>query len=222
MNNSQSPSATKAKLNVQPLKALRYNTGKLDMSKVVAPPYDVIKGEKQQKLYDLSPYNCVRLILNQKEAGDNDQNNIYTRAKDFFVKWQKEEILVREKEPGFYVYKQTFTDPATGETKNRSALLARVKTEPFEKGLIIPHEKTLKGPRADRMNLIRSVEAGLSPVFGLYQDPGDEVGTVIQSQTTGKALFEVKDEDGILHALYLISDKTTITQLHELMPDSGL
>ncbi|HQB93646.1 MAG TPA: DUF1015 domain-containing protein [Candidatus Omnitrophota bacterium] len=208
---------TKPFLDCQPMRAWRYNTNRLDISNVIAPPYDVISPEKQQKLCDRSPYNVVRLILNQKGAADNDQNNTYTRARDLLKDWQEKSILIREDEPSFYVYRQTFKDPVSGQTKNRSALLGRIRLQPFENGIIVPHEKTLRGPKADRMNLIRMVKTNLSPVFGLYKDEGYQVRGLVQDPLNSRSVFQAADDEGIVHSLSAISDPDIIAKLHAAM-----
>lgn len=217
MNPTQADPKSKLIFNCQPFRAWRYNTQRVKMSDVIAPPYDVISPEKQQKFYEKSPHNVIRLILNKKEPADTDANNNYTRARDFLMEWQKKGILTREDEPCFYVYRQTFTDPLSGQQKHRFALLGRVKLEPFEKGIIIPHEKTLKGPREDRMKLLRMVKTNLSPIFGLYKDDGFEVRGLIQDPINSKSLFEAGDDDGILHTLWAISDSDIVSKLHKAM-----
>jgi uncharacterized protein (DUF1015 family) len=215
MKSPQTSTDGKRQLDFQPFKAWRYNTGSVDVSTVLAPPYDVISSEKQQKLYDRSPYNCIRLILNKKDPADTDQVNGYTRARDTFQAWQKQGILIQETEPCFYVYRQTFKDPATGAVKNRSALLGRVRLEPFEKGIIVPHEKTLSGPKVDRMKLLKTVQTNFSPVFGLYEDKGQEVGKLIQDPRNSKAVFEAEDDDGVLHTLCAVKDPAILAKLHQ-------
>ncbi len=204
-------------LNFQPFHAWRYNTDIVDVTAVLAPPYDVISEEKQQKLYERSLYNSIRLILNKKEETDSDTQNAYTRARDAFAAWQKENILIQEKTPSFYLYRQTFKDPSTGELKNRSAILGRVKLEPFEKGIIVPHEKTLSGPKADRMKLLKTVKINLSPVFGLFQDSDLSVGKIIQSQDAGEKLFEVEDDDGVFHAMFVIKKPAVVENLQKTL-----
>ena len=217
MNSPQASTASKANLDFQPLKAWRYNTDRVNISTVLAPPYDVISPEKQQKLYDRSPFNCIRLILNKKDPADTDQSNSYTRARDAFKAWQEQGILIQEKEPCFYVYRQTFKDPATGSVKNRSALLGRVRLEPFEKGIIVPHEKTLSGPKADRMRLLKTVQTNFSPVFGLYKDEGLQVGVIIQDPMNSKTVFEAEDDDKITHKLLAIEDADILVKLHNAL-----
>lgn len=200
-----------------PFRAWRYNADRVDIATVIAPPYDVISSERQNKLYEKSAFNCVRLILNKKEASDNEKSNSYTRARDLFQDWQKKEILIREDEASFYVYRQTFKDPVSGVQKSRFALLGRVRLEPFEKGIIIPHEKTLRGPREDRMKLLRAVQTNFSPVFGLYKDDGYEVRSLIQDPMNSKALFEAEDDDKVVHSLWVIQDADILVKLHEIL-----
>ncbi|MDD5226269.1 MAG: DUF1015 domain-containing protein [Candidatus Omnitrophica bacterium] len=204
-------------LDFQPFKAWRYNTECVKVSEVLAPPYDVISQEKQKKLYENSPFNCIRLILNKKDPTDTDQSNAYTRARDTFQDWQKQGVLIQEQEPCFYVYRQTFKDPVTQSTKNRFALLGRVRLEPFEKGIIVPHEKTLRGPKEDRMRLLRTVQTNFSPVFGLYKDKGFEVRSLIQDPMNSKPLFEAEDDDKIVHTLWAIEDADILAKLHKAL-----
>ena len=204
-------------LDFQPFRAWRYNTKRVKVSAVLAPPYDVISPEKQQKLYENSPFNCIRLILNKKDPADTDQSNVYTRARDTFQEWQKQGILIQEQKPCFYVYRQTFKDPVTHSTKNRFALLGRVRLEPFEKDIIIPHEKTLRGPKEDRMRLLRTVRTNFSPVFGLYKDKGFEVRSIIQDPMNSSAVFEAEDDDKIVHTLWAIEDPDILAKLHKAL-----
>ncbi len=214
MKTAQASAGSRTKLDFQPFKAWRYDPARVDVSTVLAPPYDVISSEKQQKLYDRSLYNCIRLILNKKDPSDNDKINGYTRARDAFQEWQKQGILTQEKEPSFYIYRQTFKDPATGEVKNRSALLGRVRLEPFEKGIIVPHEKTLSGPKVDRMRLLKTVQTNFSPVFGLYKDQDSKVGSVICDPKSATPIFEAEDDDKILHTLLVVKDPVLVEKLH--------
>ena len=186
MNSSSTSNQKKTMLQCEPFKAWRYNPETIDIKKAIAPPYDVISPEKQKKLYETAPYNCIRLILNKKEDSDNEKSNIYTRARDFFKKWCEEKTLIQDEKSCYYIYRQSFKEPGCDTKKERYALLSRVKLESFDKGIIIPHEKTLKGPRADRMNLLKTAGTIFSPVFGLYEDTGLEMVKIIQSHIKNK------------------------------------
>lgn len=205
-------------LDVKPFRAYRYNPSRVDFKKVIAPPYDVISPAKQDHLYGLSPFNVVRLILNKKEPADNDTFNTYSRAAEAFNSWVQEQVFMRDDNPCFYVYRQSYKAP-DGKVRERTALLGKIKVEPFEKGLIIPHEITLKGPRADRMNLIKKIHTNLSPVFGLYKDQGGETHKLISSAAQGKPVFDLVDEDGIGQTMWVVSDHKLCQQISESFKD---
>src|SRR5262249_32023597 len=125
---------------IRAFRAFRYNLGRVgSLSDVVAPPYDVIDARLQQALYDRSPYNVVRLILNKEHPGDNERESRYTRAARSLRDWQIEDVLNQDSAPGLYVYPQDFE--VEGQRFTRRGFLARVRLEPFGAGRIYPHEE---------------------------------------------------------------------------------
>ncbi|MCB9799953.1 MAG: DUF1015 domain-containing protein [Candidatus Omnitrophica bacterium] len=195
--------------------AYRYNAQKIDVQQVIAPPYDVISPAYQEKLYQKSPYNCIRLILNREENGDNPSNNRYTRARGFFQKWQDEQVLSKENAPVFYLYQQTFKDLMSGEVKTRTSLFGRLRLEPFDKGIVIPHEKTLSKPKQDRMNLLKEIKANLSPVFGLYEDPAAEIKSLFEPVLASKSEIDVTDDEGVRHLIWLIEEPSSVEKIQQ-------
>jgi uncharacterized protein (DUF1015 family) len=149
-----------------PFRGLRYNPARQnDISAVLSPPYDIINRFEQAALYEASPYNAIRLELN-RAIGDER----YHEARYTFDRWQKEEVLIREEQPVFYLYRQTFEVEGLG-TLTRSGFIGLMKVEHFSKGRILPHERTLSGPKTDRSKLIETTKANFSPIFSLYNDP---------------------------------------------------
>ena len=193
--------------NFKPFPAWRFNPEKNPIKDVIAPPYDVIKGEGQDALYERSPYNCIRLILNKITDQDTDEDNRYTRARDFFKEWSDQSVLIQDEEPSFYLYKQTFKHPETNEQKSRYAILGALKLEPFENEVVIPHEKTLAGPKEDRLKLIKTTEANYEPIFGLYDDPEQNIASIYSGITSTEPLFDVHDEQGIQQTIWKVSDQ---------------
>ena len=154
---------------VRPFRGVRYDVAQVGtLSDVVAPPYDVIDPALQDRLYQASPYNVIRLELNRAEPGDSDAENRYTRAAGFLRTGCAQGILRTDDHPSLYVYEQTFE--VEGQTHTRKGFLARVRLEPFGQGKIFPHEQTLAGPKADRLALYQATGFNLSPIFGLYPD----------------------------------------------------
>src|SRR5215471_18521352 len=90
-----------------PFRALRYDPSKVKISDVVIQPYDKISPAMQDRYYKSSPYNLVRVILGKPEAGDNDQQNVYTRAAANLERWRSEGVVVADADPSIYRYTQT-------------------------------------------------------------------------------------------------------------------
>jgi len=89
-----------------PFKGLTYNKEKIKKpDDVMSPPYDIISDEMQKNLYNKHPQNFVRLILGKINTNDSNDNNRYTRAKEFYDLWQKEKILMESITPAIYPYK---------------------------------------------------------------------------------------------------------------------
>ncbi len=99
-----------------PFRALRYDPTAVNMADVVTQPYDKIDSAMQERYYNLSPYNLVRVVLGKKQPDDNEEHNVYTRAAETLTKWREEHILREETSPALYGYSQTYTVPGTGGT----------------------------------------------------------------------------------------------------------
>jgi uncharacterized protein (DUF1015 family) len=127
---------------IYPFRALRYDSGRVRMEDVVTQPYDKISPEMQQRYYELSPYNLIRIILGKPEPGDTDPqdflpageraHNVYTRAAGYLTAWRKDGILAEEAEPALYGYSQTYTIPSFAADPPSPNLSSRPKAERSE------------------------------------------------------------------------------------------
>ena len=193
-------------------RAIRYDLGHVGaLSDVVAPPYDVIGPDEQDRLYKRHPANVVRLILNRPEPGDDDTNNVYSRAARFFRNWQSEGLLFTEPDPALYVYHQQFE--VAGQRLVRRGFMCRVRLERFGEGRIFPHEETMPGPKQDRLNLMRACRANLSPVFGLYPDPQAEVQERLERHIVEQTPVEATDDLGVVHRMWPVTDVGLISDV---------
>lgn len=201
---------------VRPFRGVRYDMAHVGaLADVVAPPYDVIDPTLQERLYEASPYNVIRLELNRAEPGDDGGRNRYTRAAGFLRDWRRSGVLREEDRPALYVYHQTFT--VEGRQFTRKGLLARVRLEPFGAGKVFPHEQTLAGPKADRLALFQATEYNLSPVFGLYPDPSADVLHAAEAGLRDRTPLEATDHLGVLNRLWPVYDEAAHTAVQGLM-----
>ena len=201
---------------IRAFRGIRYDLGRVGtLADVVAPPYDVIDPDLQQRLYARSPYNVVRLELPREEPGDTDTNNRYTRAAATLFEWLGEDILVKDSTRCLYAYEQEFE--IEGQRFRRRGFLARVRLEPLGAGQIFPHEETLSGPKADRLNLYRAVGMNVSPVFGLYPDETGEVFAPFEELLPRTLPLEAADDSGVVNRLWPVSDPGVIGRVTAAM-----
>jgi uncharacterized protein (DUF1015 family) len=206
---------------VRPFQGILYDPKRVDLSQVVAPPYDVISPADQRRYYRQDPHNVVRLIAGEVRPSDTPEDNKYTRAAGFFQQWLADGILRREANPGLYVYSHQFVDPISGDERVRRGLLGVVELEPFGSG-VLPHEQTHARAKADRLSLTRAVVANLSPVFALYEDPASAVGPIITQAMSEPPRLSITGEDGDHHTVWSISGAQRFRDLAEVFRTSRL
>ncbi|MFH1782293.1 MAG: DUF1015 domain-containing protein [Candidatus Omnitrophota bacterium] len=207
-----------------PFKGIRYNKEKIiDLSKVIAPPYDVISPEEKAKLRDSEEHNIIRILLGDDLPGDNGKENKYSRAAGFLNDWIKKDILKKEDEESIYIYLQEFE--VEGELKKRLGFLALLKLEEFdtETSTIYPHEYTLDAPKKDRTSLISSIEANLGPIFAVFGDDEDRtIEHILRNEASRDPLIDVVDFHGIRNKLWRVTNKNTVGKIVSLIKEKEL
>ncbi len=201
---------------ISPLEGITYNPDKVNISEVIAPPYDVISSAEQDKLYGVSDYNIVKLILGKDQPGDSDSENKYTRAAKYFSQWLDEQVLVKADKPCIYYYIQNYTTPK-GEKISRKGFIAGNYIETYEEGGVMPHEHTMGGPKQDRLNLMKACNTNFSQIFVAYSDPEKEVDKAIK--LPDKPIIDVVDDQGIQNIVYAIDDPEVIDKVAQIMLD---
>ncbi|MDL1971485.1 MAG: DUF1015 domain-containing protein [Candidatus Desulfofervidaceae bacterium] len=200
---------------VKPFKGIFYNQKLVRIEDVVSPPYDVISEEEMSSLIQRSPYNVVRLILGKKE------NWIKTAAANFNA-WLEKAILIPDSQEAIYPYYMEYT--ANGQTRVQRGLIARVRVESFDKGVILPHEKTFSKTVSERLQLLKTTQANFSQVYGLYDDKNNEIFSFLDPfVNTLPPFIEVKEETGaVIHRVWRVVDKKAIKTLQELIRDKKI
>lgn len=201
---------------IKGFRGLLYNKGKIDsFDNVLCPPYDVIPPDMQEALYEKSPYNAIRLELPKEE-------NRYEAAAERFSSWQASGVLIRDEKEAIYPYYQTFTTKE-GKTYTRKGLIAACKLYEFSEGKVMPHEKTLSGPKADRLNLFKKTEANFSCIFGLYGDPQKTVDSLIDAHTQANPpIIDAMDYQNCRNQLWRIDDPETVSKINAAMLDKRI
>jgi len=189
-------------MEIKPFCALRFNREVVgDPGTCISPPYDVIDEVSQQELYKANPYNIIRADKGIIYPDDCPSHNVYTRAADFLRQAISDKALVYEPEEALYGYVQDFH---IGRTSfQRSGIIALGRLQAFGQG-IRPHEKTLEGPKADRLKLTRATAVQLGQIFMLYEDPEKTAERIIRQAMKNDSALDYTDTQQVRHRLYVI------------------
>jgi uncharacterized protein (DUF1015 family) len=198
-------------LRIAPFRGLFYNQKKIhDLSKVIAPPYDVISREEHERLYKKSPYNFVRLDLSREPDS-------YGAVAQSLQEWQTQGVFERDAAPAVYFSTHRFK-LKSGEEKIRRGFFALVELQDFAGGDIRPHEKTLDAPREDRLQLMLACNAQLSPIFTLYAHPKDALNRILAVEIEGVAPFiEFEQDNGEQCRLWRITEPAVFEKVQREM-----
>jgi uncharacterized protein (DUF1015 family) len=214
---------------ISPFRAWRYDPERVPVQQVVTQPYDKITPAMQERYYQASPYNLVRIILGKRLPGDGEAENVYTRSAASFQNWRQTGILRRDPEPSIYRYSQTFIMPGEvpGDVPGiptrgeRRGFIALGRIEEYSAGVVFRHEQTLAKPKADRLDLLRANRAHFGQIFMLYSGAG-KVDALLDSAAATGADIEVTDEYDVVHRVWKISDASVIAAVQERMRDQKL
>lgn len=195
-----------------PFRGMRYDTRTAgNMTDLICPPYDVITPSLQKALYEVSQYNAVRLEL----PAEHDP---YAAAAGRIDEWLGGGALVQDEGAALYPYFQTYTAPG-GEEYIRKGFFCALRLHEFAEKQVLPHERTLSGPKKDRMNLFRQTRTNISGIFGLYADPGLTADVLIDRYAEDHpplvdALFQ-----GVRNRLWKITSHDLITRVQQTLLD---
>jgi uncharacterized protein (DUF1015 family) len=208
---------------VRPIHATRYHLGVAgSLDDVAAPPYDVIDTEMRAALLDRSPYNAVAIDLPKPygETGPTETgDDPYERAARTMDEWRQAGALVSDEEPAIWAMTQDYTGP-DGTQRTRHGILCRVRVEDFDAGQVLPHERTLPGPKKDRLDLTRATRHNLSPIFSLATaDPWPLLVPAIEGEAPWG---EATDEGGTVTRVWRVGDASIHAAVHELLADAQL
>ena len=198
---------------IYPFQPYRYTEKAGPLGNLVTQPYDKISPAMRTRYLSLSPYNLVRVILGESQAGDSEKDNVYTRAAAFLNQWIASGVLARDKEAGVFPYFQEFTVPDTGERLVRKGFIALGAVEEYSAGIVHRHEQTLSGPKKDRLELLRHTHAHFGQIFMLYPDPACAIDAMLEEAARSAPLAEITDEYGVVHRVWKIADSGKIVSL---------
>jgi len=197
---------------VVPFRAVRYDLSRAGVAdSLIAPPYDVIAESDRSELEAKSPFNIVRVDLPQ-----GDREGKYRNAASELRRWLEDRILRRDDAPALYRYHQVFS--VGGREHTRKGFICRIRLRRFDERVVLPHERTLSGPRLDRLELARACRMHLSQVFGLYSDPARIVDREFDPVDSGAPELEAHLGNTV-HRVWRLTDAGAHQRIAAAMAD---
>ncbi len=197
-------------MNILPVRGYRFGRGTgRDVSRVVAPPYDQISAAMQAELYELSPWNVVRISYPRDEPGADK----YRTARTTLDTWLAEGVWEAETAPAIYPYQQTYV--IHGRTVTRTGFIALGEVSDYAQRTVLPHERTHAGPKRDRMQLLEATGADVGLLFMLVGDPAGDLRAL--TGPDGEPIAEARDLKGEQHRLWRLTDAAAIARVQALM-----
>ena len=200
-------------VDIKPFKAIRYTKKAGAPENLVTQPYDKIDPQMQQAYYEKSPFNYCRLILPMEE-------NKYEIAEQRIQQWLKEGIMAKENQPAVYVSQQEFT--LDGKKCVRVGLIAALRLYEYSENIVFPHEITYKAPKTDRLNMLRTVQKDLEPVFLIYSDPENKTIEFFNQAIKTEPIIAVTDSLGVRHTVWEVTDPQKIKRLQTSLSDKTM
>jgi uncharacterized protein (DUF1015 family) len=200
-------------VDIRPFKAIRYTEQAGNPETLITQPYDKIDAKMQQKYYEQSPYNYCRLIL-------PTEPNRYEIVQQRIQKWLNENVMAKEDQPAFFVIRQEYT--LDGKACARTGMIAAVRLCSYEEKEIFPHEITFSGPKLDRLNMLRTIQKDLEPVFFIYSDPEKATVNLFEQTTQTTPIFQVVDAFNVKHSIWMINRPEQVAFLQQAMAQKKL
>ena len=199
---------------VSPFRGWRYNQETVgDMASVLCPPYDMINEENQEALKRQNQYNVIHLEAGEGLDWNTSAKEQYSATSNLFDRWRQDGVLQQDESPSYYLMRHSF--PLCGKNMVRVGLIASVGLEDYAARQVLPHEFTQAPAIQDRVWLMESLSANISPIMSIYRDAGGELDRVYHEIMIGAPEFDATDESGGATALWRITDPAVQSQIGE-------
>jgi uncharacterized protein (DUF1015 family) len=201
---------------VLPFSGLRYAARAADLARLISPPYDVISPDEQAQLQASSPHNAIQIELPADRPGEPGSR--YRSAAEHLSAWRSAGVISAEPRPAYYLSETTFS--YDGKSVCRRDLLAALGVEPWSSGAVLPHEHTMSGPKADRLELLRATHLNASPIWVLHREalPALDQAWAEAEVSAPTVEFTWNDEG---HRLWVVDDPATVASIQAAFGAGG-
>jgi uncharacterized protein (DUF1015 family) len=202
-----------ALVDIKPFRAVRYTKLAGAPENLITQPYDKIDAQMQQEYYQKSPYNYCRLIL-------PTETNRYETVQNRIQQWMAENVLAKDAKPAIFVIRQEFQ--LEGKNCARTGMIAAIRLYSYDENVVFPHEITYSAPKVDRLNMLRTVQKDLEPVFLIYSDPEKETINFFEKTKKTKPIIQVVDPFKVKHTVWRVSNAEKLAFLQKTLAPKKL
>ena len=204
---------------VKPFCGTRYNPKKIsEPTDVASWPYDCLTEAERDDFYKRNEYNIIRLIKAKPSPLDSGTDNQFTRAAGDLTHWLENGVLVTDSAPAFYYYRLGYTR-ADGSQYMRKGFIGLMKISDYDEMKVLPHEKHDPVPVKNRLSLIRSTGANLSPIFATYRDPNRSVISLMVGSLPSEPIIKTSFIDGTEHSIWRITNEEICSSISRTMSE---
>ena len=171
-------------------------------AQVACVPYDVINSAEARELANGLPHSFLHVIRSEidlPESTNPYDAKVYAKAVENFKSFQDQGVLVRDKQPRMYLYRQVMNH------RSQIGLVCCCHIDDYARDIIKKHEKTRKDKEDDRTRHVLELNANAEPVFLAYRDVA-EVNELVETDINNRPLFHFIARDGVTHTVWPVHD----------------
>ncbi len=183
-------------MKIHPFAAVRPN--EMDAALVASVPYDVVDTAEAKALAKGNPKSFLHVSRPEIDLPDGtacSSPEAYAQARKALDRMLAEGTLIREKEPKFYVYRQTMG------SHSQTGIVATFDAQDYLDGVLKQHERTRQDKEDDRTRHIETLGAHTGPAFLTYRDD-KAIDALVFEACRRSPLYDFVAEDGIAHTVW--------------------
>ncbi len=176
-------------------------------------PYDVLNSEEARKEAEGNPYSLLHIIKPEIDLAPKINlysPEVYKKAKENFLAFQKNGWLKPDEEEYLYIYAQTMNG------KTQYGIVGCAAVNDYLNNVIKKHELTRPDKEEDRMKHVRSTNANMEPVFFTYPAKEEIDNLIADFVKNNEPAYDFTSDDGFGHHFWVVCNKAIINRLIEL------
>lgn len=192
---------------VRPFRGIRPEKNLADQ--VAALPYDVMNSDEAREMVKGNPYSFLHVDkaeIDLPREIDLYDKRVYEKAAENLNTMIEKGILIEDKEPKLYIYRQIMNGRA------QTGIVGCTSIDDYMKNIIKKHEFTRADKEQDRINHVDHCNANTGPIFLTYRHR-DDINSIVKKEVEKDPVYNFLSEDGISHIVWTIDDKATINEL---------